>query len=362
MDRTWTKTLAAPAAELRERHRVRYAAADGPESGSMGTGPDLTLDQIRQVCRMERIAHLIARAAEAVKAQGRPAAQARTQYEKIPCSGVPNCPAPASTPQRSMTTGRSNASPYSTAMASDASLVAPYSETGPAVENDSVIPAGEAPAGHSAAVSGTNARSPATSGNAVKARTLWTRLVESSTSPAPRALQYLEDVDRTDQIVLDDLTAGRPAIDAAKHARVRRGVDHPVGRADALEIARRPDVTVCDGNASGLEPRAIRFAAGPAEIVYADQSRIRQSQGQLKGDLAANKATGAGDDEPHRTDIRSFQVETISRIASRSDVETPTSPDEPVTRHAGALMTSGGTAQWRTNARLESCGSRNGAQ
>ena len=46
-----------------------YAAADGPESGSMGTGPDLTLDQIRQVCRMERIAHLIARAAEAVKAQ-----------------------------------------------------------------------------------------------------------------------------------------------------------------------------------------------------------------------------------------------------------------------------------------------------
>ena len=47
------------------------------------------------------------------------------QKLKIPWSGLPNCPAPASTPQRLIHTGKLKVSPYSSAIASDASFVLP---------------------------------------------------------------------------------------------------------------------------------------------------------------------------------------------------------------------------------------------
>ena len=85
---------------------------------------------------------------------------------------MPNCASPASTPQRLIATGKSNACPYSTATVSDASFVAPYSEIGASVEKASDNPAGDAPVGHAADVSGTNAGPSTTTGSRVSACTL----------------------------------------------------------------------------------------------------------------------------------------------------------------------------------------------
>jgi len=48
----------------------------------------------------------------------------------MPCLAVPNWPAPASTPQRLIQTGKPYAAPYSSAKVSEASFVEPYRERG----------------------------------------------------------------------------------------------------------------------------------------------------------------------------------------------------------------------------------------
>src|SRR4051812_22090642 len=113
----------------------------------------------------------------------------------MPCSAVPNWPPPASTPQRSIAIGRSNAWPYSRATASEASLVAPYREIGAVVGNVSDRPAADAPAGHAAAASGANRRPSTASGSAASAGTLYTPLAERRTGPAPHRFQEHREVD-----------------------------------------------------------------------------------------------------------------------------------------------------------------------
>ena len=78
------------------------------------------------------------------------------QYEKIPWSGVPNCPAPANTPQRSTQTGKPKADPYSNASVSAASFVLPYNDIGGVVENSVLIPFAETPCGNGFEQSNTN--------------------------------------------------------------------------------------------------------------------------------------------------------------------------------------------------------------
>src|SRR4029079_6178743 len=67
------------------------------------------------------------------------------QNEKMPCVACPNCPAPARTPHLLIQTGRSNVWPYSSAIASDASLLTPCKDSGGLVENSSEIPAALTP-------------------------------------------------------------------------------------------------------------------------------------------------------------------------------------------------------------------------
>ena len=82
------------------------------------------------------------------------------------------------------------ASPYSRAIASDASLVAPYRETGAAVEKTSVMPASLTPGGvKTASAEGSNAPSRTSTGSWARGGIEYTRLVESSTKPAPQRLQ-----------------------------------------------------------------------------------------------------------------------------------------------------------------------------
>src|ERR1043166_6544289 len=54
--------------------------------------------------------------------------------------------------------------------------------------------------------------------------------------PGAMTTAVLQDVDRAPEIVLEQLTRARPAVDASEHARVRRGIDDPVGFRQTLEI------------------------------------------------------------------------------------------------------------------------------
>ena len=108
----------------------------------------------------------------------------------MPWSARPNWPAPASTPQRLMKTGKPKVSPYSSARASEVSLVAPYSEMGAVVAKVSSSPAAVRPAGSFAAGSGTKASAFTLTGRAASGAMEYTRLVESRMKPAWCTLQY----------------------------------------------------------------------------------------------------------------------------------------------------------------------------
>ena len=58
------------------------------------------------------------------------------------------------------------------------------------------------------------------------------------------ALAIFEHVDGAGEIVLDQLTAARPAVDAREHAGIRRAIDHSIDSGNRFEITRGTDVAV----------------------------------------------------------------------------------------------------------------------
>ena len=61
----------------------------------------------------------------------------------------------------------------------------------------------------------------------------YTRLVLSMTSAARAPPAVFEHVDRAGEVVLDELTAGGPAIDAGQDAGICRRVDHGIDAGQA---------------------------------------------------------------------------------------------------------------------------------
>ena len=119
------EALVAPGGQLRKRHRVARPAAG--RVNTRGRPPAARAHLRQQQCREIR-GWSASRAwcpgrRSRCSFSGRRRRCAFTQNAKMPWSGVPNCPAPASTPQRLIHTGNPKAAPYSSAMISDASLV-----------------------------------------------------------------------------------------------------------------------------------------------------------------------------------------------------------------------------------------------
>lgn len=129
------ETRGAPVAELGEGETVRGAAGEVDDAGMgrrrrrrgrrRGRGGELLMEEGGEVAWMEAVADLVAGAAEAEVLSGARRSQELIQKLKMPCSGWPNWPAPAMTPQRFTQTGNPNAWPYSSASTSEASLVLP---------------------------------------------------------------------------------------------------------------------------------------------------------------------------------------------------------------------------------------------
>ncbi len=78
-------------------------------------------------------------------------------------------------------------------------------------------------------------------------------------------LAILEQVRRSVQVVLNQLTAARPPVDARQHARVGRGVDHPIGRRQGFQIRRHARIAMKDLDAQRAQIAAVSSARRAAE-------------------------------------------------------------------------------------------------
>ncbi len=102
----------------------------------------LRFHQSREIARMKHVTRLFAGAIETDEAQRLTPRVGVNPIRENSLIGRPELPAPASTPQRLIQTGKSKASPYSIASVSAASFVLPYKEMGARVEKSTPMPLG----------------------------------------------------------------------------------------------------------------------------------------------------------------------------------------------------------------------------
>ena len=89
------------------------------------------------------------------------------------------------------------------------------------------------------------------------------------------ALAELEQIDGAHQVVLDQLPAARLVPHAGQHARIRGRVDDPVHRRQRFQVTGIADVAVHEPDAPCPPTLPVQLAAGPAEVVEADEIEAR---------------------------------------------------------------------------------------
>lgn len=110
-------------------------------------------------------------------------------------------------------------------------------------------------------------------------------------------LAVFEEVDRATEVVVHELAAARPAVDAGKHARVRGGVDHEVGGGQGVHLRREAQVGGDDLDAEFSQGGAVDLAARADEIVEACD--LVTGGVQRPGEGAAGEAADAGNQDAH---------------------------------------------------------------
>jgi hypothetical protein len=138
--------------------------------------------------------------------------------------------------------------------------------------------------------------------------------------PRRARLAVLEHVHRAEQIVIDQLPAARAPVHAGEHAGVRRGVDHPVGRAARVEVGGGADVAVQHLHAELREDRAVELAAGARQVVEADdrQDVGRALRPEVARQRAPDEAAHPGDQDPHAAPCFARSASWISsKMSSR---------------------------------------------
>ena len=99
--------------------------------------------------------------------------------------------------------------------------------------------------------------------------------------------------------MLDHLPTARPIVDAGKHARIRGGINDPVGARERLHIAGAAHVAVFDTDARLRQTRASGFASRPAEIVDARKLDGRLEILQTSRDATSSKTANSSDKDLH---------------------------------------------------------------
>ena len=113
------------------------------------------------------------------------------------------------------------------------------------------------------------------------------------------AAAVFEQVDGAVEVVFDDLAAARFAVHAREHARVRGGVDEPIGGRQRFQVAGVAHVAVVEAHAPRAEGVAVALAAGADEIIHARDFGVGLGVEQRMGDAAAYEAADAGDQDFH---------------------------------------------------------------
>jgi hypothetical protein len=105
----------------------------------------------------------------------------------------------------------------------------------------------------------------------------------------------LEHVEGANEVVFEQLTAAGAAVESGEDAGVGGGVDEPVHVRQALEVAGLPDIAVKQADAKALEGQSVDLGPRAAEVVHPQDGP--SGLDQMADDLAADEATGSGDED-----------------------------------------------------------------
>ena len=137
----------------------------------------------------------------------------------------------------------------------------------------------------------------------------------------PAQLAVFKQVDGTAKVVLDQLTAAGSAVDPGQHACIGRGVDHPVGIRQFLEVAGGPQVGMEQARPQLFEFRPVGFAPGADEIVESENLVIFARFQQRLGDGAADETAYARNQDSHGRRAKQSLSGRESGKSFRSEVD-----------------------------------------
>src|SRR5688572_31421003 len=110
----------------------------------------------------------------------------------------------------------------------------------------------------------------------------------------------LEHVDRSEEVVLDQLTGACAAVNAREHTRIGGRIDQPVSVGQRLEVTGQSNVAMYNLHAQTPQSLPVDLAAGPHEVVYAVQLVPGPTLGPGMRQRRPNEPADAGDQNPHR--------------------------------------------------------------
>ena len=107
--------------------------------------------------------------------------------------------------------------------------------------------------------------------------------------------------------MLEQLAAAGLAVNPGQDAGIGGGVDHPIDRADCLQVAREAHVAVTKLDAEFGEFAPVTLAAWAAEIIETDEAEFAAGPMLAKAacERAADKAAAPRDEYPHAACDRS---------------------------------------------------------
>ncbi len=113
--------------------------------------------------------------------------------------------------------------------------------------------------------------------------------------PGAVLLAVLEQVHRARENVFDELPRTGADIDSGQHARIGRGIDHPVAGRQGFQIAGGAEITVINLYAQPDKFCSIGLAAGTAEIIQAVELVSGAARGEGPRQRAASETADAGE-------------------------------------------------------------------
>jgi hypothetical protein len=111
-------------------------------------------------------------------------------------------------------------------------------------------------------------------------------------------LAVFQKIDCSQKIVFDQLTRARPIVKACQDARIRRGIDRPIGWRQTLYITRVTYISMVNFDPV-ISEAAIRFAAQPHQVVDTEQFRVWSSLTDPAGERRSDKPANPSDENLH---------------------------------------------------------------